>query len=139
MLMLPCFADQLSNAQKIIEKKVGLKEDISKMSEEGFSKILSELLNNPEYRNNMKKLSAKYRDRPQKPLNAALFWIDYMLRHGDTNHLDMPSRDMNYFQIENLDVIGFIAACVVFALWIDLKIISFVLRKKCKSKKIKKQ
>jgi len=54
--------------------------------------------------NNMKKLSAIFRDRPQTPLEQAVFWTEYVLHHGGTP-LRSASAELPLYQYLLLDVI----------------------------------
>jgi glucuronosyltransferase len=53
----------------------------------------------------MKKLSAIYRDQPETPLERAVFWTEYVLRHGGAS-LRSVSADLPWYQYFLLDVIA---------------------------------
>lgn len=55
------------------------------------------------------KLSAEYRDRPMSPLDTAIFWTEYVVRHGGTN-IRSPAIDLTWWQIALLDVYGILLA-----------------------------
>jgi glucuronosyltransferase len=65
----------------------------------------------------MKKLSAIYRDQPETPLERAVFWTEYVLRHGG-EHLRSVSADLPWYQYFLIDVIAvlFVGATLVFIL-----------------------
>lgn len=53
----------------------------------------------------MQRKSAIFRDRPQNPIETALFWIDFALRHNDTiGTLGTANAHLNTFQIRLIDV-----------------------------------
>lgn len=42
----------------------------------------------PRYLENMDRLAKKFRDQPQSPVQKAMYWIEYVLRHNATNGAD---------------------------------------------------
>ncbi|CAG7832969.1 unnamed protein product, partial [Allacma fusca] len=44
---------------------------------------LSQVLNNPKYAKNMKVMSEIFRDRPMSPIETAVYWTEFVLRHED--------------------------------------------------------
>lgn len=58
-------------------------------------------------RKNSEKLSKQFTDRPVKPLDEAIYWVEYIARHGK-GALRSPLVDMPWWQTTLLDVYGFI-------------------------------
>ena len=58
------------------------------------------------------KLSRIHHDQPVKPLDQAVFWVEFVMRHKGAKHLRPAFHDLNWFQYHSLDVIGFLLACV---------------------------
>ncbi|CAG7834805.1 unnamed protein product [Allacma fusca] len=65
---------------------------------------LSQVLNNPKYAKNMKVMSAIFRDRPMSPIETAVYWTEFVLRHEDLSSLK-PLNNLNFFQRRFLDVL----------------------------------
>jgi predicted RND superfamily exporter protein len=65
----------------------------------------------------MKKLSAIYRDQQDTPLKRAVFWTEYVLRHGGAS-LRSVSADLPWYQYLLLDVIAvlFIGITLIFVI-----------------------
>jgi glucuronosyltransferase len=76
----------------------------------------------------MKKLSAIFRDQQDTPLKRAVFWTEYVLRHGGAS-LRSVSADLPWYQYFLLDVIAilFIGATLISVLFY------FVLRTVCRT------
>lgn len=51
----------------------------------------------------MKKVSEQFLDRPLTPLDTAIYWIEYVIKHGE-NALRSPAMDLRWWQLEMLDV-----------------------------------
>ncbi|KAF0043437.1 hypothetical protein F2P81_004774 [Scophthalmus maximus] len=54
---------------------------LATVDEENFLENVQEVLNEPSYRMNMQRLSWLHRDQPTTPLDKALFWIEFVMRH----------------------------------------------------------
>lgn len=71
----------------------------------------------------MMKKSAIFRDRPMKPVETAVFWTEFVLRHDDTISTFRPyNQHLNWFQRHLLDVFLLYGVAIIVALKI-LKII----------------
>ena len=76
------------------------------------------------FRENLKRRSAIMRDQPETPLERAVFWTEYVIRHKGAPHLRSAARDLTWYQYHLIDVWAFILG-VVFAV---LALVFFVLR-----------
>jgi len=77
------------------------------------------------YRQNAQKFSRLFRDRPQTPLETAIFWTEYVIRHGGAPHLRSAALDLAWYQYLLLDVI----AVIVLSIAIVLGTMYFICRK----------
>lgn len=57
----------------------------------------------------MKKVSSLFKDRERKPLDSALWWVEYVLRHENTLHLKPRGSSQTWYQRRLLDVWLFFA------------------------------
>uniref|UniRef100_A0A2K5YIV3 Glucuronosyltransferase n=1 Tax=Mandrillus leucophaeus TaxID=9568 RepID=A0A2K5YIV3_MANLE len=73
------------------------------------------------YKENVMKLSRIQHDQPVKPLDRAVFWIEFVMRHKGAKHLRPAAHDLTWFQYHSLDVIGFLLACVATVIFIIMK------------------
>lgn len=53
----------------------------------------------------MQELSRKFHDQFETPLERALFWIEYVLKHPNVEHLNVATRHMYFYESHNLDII----------------------------------
>ena len=70
-----------------------------------------------------------------KPLDRAVFWIEFVMRHKGAKHLRPASHDLSWFQYHSLDVIGFLLACVATAVLVLAKCVLFCCQKFAKTGK----
>lgn len=52
----------------------------------------------------MQNLAKRFKDQPQTPLERAVFWTEYVLRHGNVDYLSPASRDLSIFYRFDLDI-----------------------------------
>lgn len=66
-------------------------------------------------------LSRIHHDQPMKPLDRAVFWIEFVMHHKGAKHLRVAAHDLTWFQYYSLDVIGFLLACVTITTYLVMK------------------
>jgi glucuronosyltransferase len=81
------------------------------------------------FRIRAKELSTIFRDQPQTPVERAVFWVEYVMRHNGAPHLRSPARDLNIIQYHSLDVIAFIGTILVFTAWIFKRLLVLLINK----------
>lgn len=116
ILGLPLIFDQRDNLIRIEARKAGKIVEFSTMDEEIFYQALLEVLNDPSYRMNMQTLSSLHRDQPMEPLDTALFWIEFVMRHKGASHLVTQSYNLPWYSYHCVDVILFLLGVVLVAL-----------------------
>jgi glucuronosyltransferase len=78
----------------------------------------------------MRKMSALSKDEPESPLNRAVWWAEYVIRHNGAKHLRSAALDLAWYQYLLLDVAAFLfllLAVTVLILYLILKIICMYL------------
>ena len=80
------------------------------------------------------RLSSLHKDRPIEPLDLAVFWVEFVMRHKGAPHLRPAAHDLTWYQYHSLDVIGFLLAVGLTVVFIAFKCCVFAYRK-CFGKK----
>lgn len=65
------------------------------------------------YRNAALRKSAILQDQLTKPLNRAIYWIEYVIRHKGAHHLKSSSLDLTWYQYYLLDLMGFVLIIII--------------------------
>ncbi|XP_008837929.1 UDP-glucuronosyltransferase 2B1-like [Nannospalax galili] len=136
---IPLFADQHDNIARMVAKGAAVRLDYSTLSTTDLLTALRTVINDPSYKENAMKLSRIQHDQPVKPLDRAVFWIEYIMRHKGAKHLRPALHDLNWFQYHSLDVIGFLLACGAAVVFIITKFCLFCCHKVAKAEKKKKR
>ncbi|XP_013820124.2 PREDICTED: UDP-glucuronosyltransferase 2B31 isoform X2 [Capra hircus] len=129
MVGLPLFAEQPDNINRVKAKGAAVRLDLETMSKTDFLNALKQVINNPSYKRNAMWLSTIQRDQPIKPLDRAVFWIEFVMRHKGAKYLRPAAHNLTWFQYHSLDVIGFLLACVAAAVFVITKCFLFCCRK----------
>ncbi|XP_069693600.1 UDP-glycosyltransferase UGT5-like isoform X1 [Periplaneta americana] len=122
---VPFFLDQQNNIKKLVSKGVGVHLDYRTLTKQSILTALREVLQNDSYHLNMKKLSAIFKDQINSPLDRAVFWTEYVIRHKGAPHLRSAAQDLYWYQYLLLDVILVLSAgilLVVFVLYFVVKV-----------------
>nr|CAD7437949.1 unnamed protein product [Timema bartmani] len=89
------------------------------------------------YASNMRRLSAIFHDQPETPLERAVYWTEYVLRHGGAPHLRSVAVDLPLYQYLLLDVglvLLLLLGTVLAALVLLTRLLWRVVRNKSKQK-----
>ncbi|CAH0555380.1 unnamed protein product [Brassicogethes aeneus] len=141
VLTIPIFGDQKMNAAQMVLH--GFAQSISfevLNYENKIRNALNEVLTNPKYAGIAKQRSKIMHDQPFKPMDSAIFWIEYVIRHKGASHLRIAGLDLAWYQYLSLDVYVFVSSVSILVALILVKLCKMICCKKTKSKtdKVKK-
>ncbi|KAJ8675927.1 hypothetical protein QAD02_011713 [Eretmocerus hayati] len=102
MICIPLYYEQDTNCEIVDKKNIGLRLDLQD-SQLAFDHAFKEISSNAVFKEQIHKLSAQYRDRPRSPSEEAVYWIEYIIRHGP-KALRSPIIDLPWWQKETLDI-----------------------------------
>ncbi|KAM3917456.1 UDP-glucuronosyltransferase 1A1-like isoform 1-T1 [Leptodactylus fuscus] len=131
MVMLPLFGDQMDNAKRIESRGAGVTLNVLDMTPEDLSNALDAVINIPSYKENIQRLSALHLDRPIHPLDLAVHWVEFVMRHKGAPHLRPAAHDLNWIQYHSIDVFGFLLVVLVITLFISYKCCAYTCRRCC--------
>ncbi|XP_040148272.2 UDP-glucuronosyltransferase 2B31 [Ictidomys tridecemlineatus] len=136
---IPLFADQPDNVMHMKAKGAALRLNFITMSSMDLLNALNTVINEPSYKENAMRLSRIHHEQPVKPLDRAVFWIEFVMRHKGAKHLRVAAHDLSWFQYYSLDVLGFLLACVATVIFIITKCCLFCCQTFTKTGKKKKR
>uniref|UniRef100_A0A3Q3IRR7 UDP-glucuronosyltransferase n=1 Tax=Monopterus albus TaxID=43700 RepID=A0A3Q3IRR7_MONAL len=139
MVGLPLMFDQPYNFFRMEVRGVAKVLDIATVNKDNFLEALKEVLYEPSYREKMKTLSNLHRDQPMKPLDRAIFWIEFVMRHKGAPHLRTESYKMSAFQYHSIDVMVFLLAVIVLLFMVFIFAVKLLWQRMFSSRKVKKQ
>lgn len=138
VLGIPLIFDQFDNMKRMKARGVADYVEITTLDSQTFVKSLTNLLD-PEkpYKTNMLKLSQLHHDKPIKPLDSAMFWTEFVMRHKGAAHLRTESYRLPWYAYHSVDVIATILAVVLIALVMFYMLCKCLIRSLMRIKKSK--
>lgn len=79
--------------------------DFNDISTDLLVKTVHEMTTNNSYANRMKEISSISKDNLVNPMDEALFWVEYVIRHKGAKHLKSNAIHMSWFSYLLLDVL----------------------------------
>ncbi|KAM4577435.1 UDP-glucuronosyltransferase 2B31-like [Odontesthes bonariensis] len=136
---LPLLFDQPDNFFRMGARGVAKVLDIATVNKDIFLEALKEVLYEPSYQEKMKKLSSLHRDQPMKPMDRAMFWIEFVMRHKGAAHLRTESYKMSMIQYHSIDVMAFLLAIMLLIFTVFILAVKYLCRKVFYGSKVKKE
>ncbi|VTJ88316.1 Hypothetical predicted protein [Marmota monax] len=84
---IPLFGDQPDNVMHMKAKGAAVRLGFITMSSMDLLNALNTVINEPSHKENAMRLLRIHRDQPVKPLDRAVFWIEFVMRHKGAKHL----------------------------------------------------
>ncbi|XP_066994908.2 UDP-glycosyltransferase UGT5 [Anabrus simplex] len=125
---IPVFGDQQMNMVRAETAGFGILVEYSNLTTESLHWAVTEVLQQPRYRENAKRLSRIYRDQPESPMERAVYWVEYIHRHRGAPHLRSAALDLAWYQYFLLDVMAVILAVVISVVLFIYVVIKTVIR-----------
>ncbi|XP_028929294.1 UDP-glucuronosyltransferase 2A2 isoform X5 [Ornithorhynchus anatinus] len=118
MVGIPMFADQPDNIAHMKAKGAAAEVDFSSMTTDDLLGALDAVINEASYKESALRLSRIHHDQPTKPLDRAVFWIEFVMRHKGAKHLRPASHSLTWYQYHCLDVVAFLLGCAALGLFV---------------------
>ncbi|XP_053297750.1 UDP-glucuronosyltransferase 2C1 isoform X1 [Pleuronectes platessa] len=105
VLGIPLFFDQFDNLVRLKERGAAKIIELGDLNGQSFKQGLQEVLLQDSYRQNMQRLSSLHRDQAIAPMDHAIFWLEYVIRHKGAAHLRTEAYKMPWYSYYSLDVL----------------------------------
>ncbi|KAM6120396.1 UDP-glucuronosyltransferase 2A1-like isoform 1-T1 [Pterocles gutturalis] len=129
MVGIPMFADQHDNIAHMRAKGAAVELDFSTMTMQDLVDALKTIINNSTYKENALRLSKIHHDQPLKPLDRAVFWVEFVMRHKGAKHLRPAAHHLTWYQYHCLDILAFLLTCAAIVVFILVKCCVFCCRR----------
>ncbi|CAK1547653.1 unnamed protein product [Leptosia nina] len=103
LIAIPMFGDQWYNLQKYEFYKIGMGLELENLSEDKLTNAIMTVINDQSFKKNIKRLSTLMSDHPQGALDRAVWWTEYVLRHGGAKHFRAAGANISwaeYYEVE---------------------------------------
>lgn len=137
VLGIPLFFDQYDNLLRLQDRGGAKIIQLGDVNGHSFEQGINEVLHQDSYRQNMQRLSRLHRDQPMAPMDQAIFWVEYVIRHKGAPHLRTEAYKMAWYSYYCLDVLLLLLTVVTVLLLSTLAMFRFLCcrsRRKTKTK-----
>ncbi|TRY96689.1 hypothetical protein DNTS_005939 [Danionella cerebrum] len=132
MVGMPLFGDQPDNMVHIKTRGAAvIIESIKNMQPQDLVDALNTVINDPSYKENAMRLSRIHHDRPVKPLEESVFWIEFVMRHKGAKHLRVEAHNLSWYQYHCLDVFAFLISVLTLVLYVFFKVCKALITRCC--------
>ncbi|XP_046972446.1 uncharacterized protein LOC124539191 [Vanessa cardui] len=126
---IPIQVDQWYNAEKYVYHRIGVHLEMSNLNEEILHDAIVNVISDKSYRDNIVRLCTLMDDERETALERAMWWTDYVLRHG-AKHLRAAGANISrtqYYELELVtEVVFFVLFIIIVAIISIYKIVKFV-------------
>lgn len=137
MVGIPFIADQYRTVDKSVRMGVAIRLEIATLEAINFKNAIMEVLENPKYTENARKISRIFQDKPMKPLDTAVYWIEFVMRNPDAPFFKSPTLELGFLASNSLDIYLFLLFIIHLILFIAYRLIKKIFCLKSDSKKVK--
>ncbi|XP_013139594.1 PREDICTED: UDP-glucuronosyltransferase 2B19-like [Papilio polytes] len=113
LLGIPMLGDQWYNVEKYLYHEIGQRLYFEELTEDNLKNAILEVAEEKRYKDNIVRLRSFLVDQPETPLERAMWWIEYVLRHGGAKHLRGPAANITWTEFLHLDLIIFLTCIVI--------------------------
>ncbi|XP_022166883.1 UDP-glucuronosyltransferase 2C1-like [Myzus persicae] len=118
---IPFFGDQFSNMRLVEKIGYGKLITFDQLTEESFGNAVEEVITNPAFKDKAMIQSRMYRDQSMKPLDRAIYWIEYVIRNDGAQYLKAGSIGLNTAQYFLFDVTLFLLLLTAIIVWLGYR------------------
>ena len=129
LLALPLYADQKMNMERAVSNGYALTLNYKNITEENFYEAVNEMLTNPIYDENAKRLSKLFNDRPMDPKQTVVYWTEHVIRQKGADYLKSAGNELNFIEFHLIDVYATLLAGAFFTLYITFKVNKMIFKK----------
>ncbi|KAM4747516.1 UDP-glucuronosyltransferase 2A2-like [Rhinophrynus dorsalis] len=121
---VPLFGDQYENILRLKTRGAAiLLENLMDVTAEDIFKAVRSVIDDPSYSKAMKSLSLLHKDTPIPPREAAVFWTEFVMRHGGAKHLQAAGNDLPWYQYHLVDVFAVLISAVAICCYLFYKVL----------------
>ncbi|XP_066941903.1 UDP-glycosyltransferase UGT5-like [Macrobrachium rosenbergii] len=139
VVALPLFGDQPTNGARVVANGWGLSLNYEDLAADLIVSSIEEVLEQHKYKENVAKTSRACKDQLTPPVERAVFWTEYVIRHRGAPKLRSPAASLSWVQLLLLDALALFLLVVILSLlilrWLFKKVLSAVLGKMYLKKK----
>ncbi|EDW76574.1 uncharacterized protein Dwil_GK14593 [Drosophila willistoni] len=118
---MPIYGDQSLNIASLVQRGMAINLDFYSLTEDAIYEALTRALD-PSFKRNARKVAAAYNERPQKPLDTAIWWVEYVAETKGAPLTQPKAVHLSRFVYYSLDAYAtvFAVLLLLLATWLGL-------------------
>lgn len=126
VVTMPVFCDHDANAAKAVLDGYALKLELQTITAENLLWAIKKIIHDRTYKTEVKKRQILLRDQKESPLERAIYWTEYVLRHRGASHLQSPARHLSVLQYYLVDVLAIMLLAFICSLILAYYVTKFL-------------
>ncbi|XP_071453996.1 UDP-glucosyltransferase 2-like [Hetaerina americana] len=126
LIAFPFYGDQKMNVKQAEEIGLAVKLDFFKFTKTELEDAVRKVLMNQSHISKVKEISRIFRDQKESPLERAVFWTEYVIRHKGAPHLRASSTKLSWYEYYLLDVMLVMSLATSLAITLMYKLSLFI-------------
>ncbi|XP_043267265.1 UDP-glycosyltransferase UGT5-like [Venturia canescens] len=128
MIAIPMYGDQFYNAAAAKARGVAEVLRWNDLTERDLRQAVDRVFNDSGYSLRARALAKAYNDRPESPLETAVWWTEYIARGNGIPYLRSAAQDLTWYQYYLLDVVFITMAVVTSSIFIVSRLVRYIFK-----------
>ncbi|XP_050505501.1 UDP-glucosyltransferase 2-like [Diabrotica virgifera virgifera] len=125
---VPLFTEQIPNIARTVRDGYGIEVSLKDIDGENMVKALTQIIEDPLYKAYAEAAGLFFADRQVSPINTAVYWVEYVLRHRGARHFQSPGVQMPLYKRRLVDVLILLIVVQLMLFFLFYFIIKHLLR-----------
>ena len=125
LINIPCTFlgnDQVPNILRAEQKGYAVMLDWSNFTADGLYNAIDKAINDPRVTENMKIMNAIFLDQRESPVERAVYWVGYVMRHNGAHFLKPMSMHLTWYEYHHVDFILLILLVLTVLIFVIVKL-----------------
>uniref|UniRef100_A0AC35UAG1 Glucuronosyltransferase n=1 Tax=Rhabditophanes sp. KR3021 TaxID=114890 RepID=A0AC35UAG1_9BILA len=128
-ISIPFFSDQTRNSNMLLRLNVTTIVNKKQILDEDFlGTTIQRMLTDKSYKENSMKLAQMIKKYPDFSKEKLIKIVEFACEFGNVNHLDLPSKNMTFIEVNNLDILIIAILTLLAACFVTFKFIRLISR-----------
>uniref|UniRef100_A0A915C665 UDP-glucuronosyltransferase n=3 Tax=Parascaris TaxID=6254 RepID=A0A915C665_PARUN len=128
LIALALFGDQFTNGRIMESHGIGRILRKSEINEQRITELLNSFLRDRKYKDAARRMRRMIEKRPESAEDRLLAWTEFVVEFKPLDNLTPYAVQLGFVQYHCLDVIAFLALCVLLVAWIIFLLIKMVVK-----------
>ena len=115
---IPLGTDQKPNMMRAEKNGYAIMLNWPTLNASSLTESINKVIHDPNIRDNMTKAHKLFIDQKETPVERAIWWVEYGMRHNGAEFLKPQSMKLSFYQYHLLDVLGLLCLLLIIQLFI---------------------